>query len=279
MEITVAKMAGFCFGVKRAIDITFNLAKEGNKGVYTYGPLIHNPQVVDKLKGEGINTVDNLSQPDINTIIIRTHGVSPEVYVETGKMGYNVIDATCPFVKKAQNFTERLRDEGYQIVIIGDRNHPEVQGLIGFAGDDVVVTDSAEHLPSLQKKVGIIVQTTQSVETFKRVVAEVISAAREVKIYNTICDSTSQRVTETEDLARNVDLIIIVGGKNSANTNQLAKLSEAHCAKVYHIETSGDIKNNWFEGVEKIGITGGASTPQWLIDEVVKKIREISSRR
>jgi len=279
MEITVAKQAGFCFGVKRAIDITFDIAKEGKKGVYTYGPLIHNPQVVDKLRNEGVDTVDNLSSKDISTIIIRTHGVSPNVYVETSKMGYNVIDATCPFVKKAQNFTQRLKEEGYQVLIIGDRNHPEVQGLTGFAGSDVIVTDNAENLPALKKKVGIIVQTTQAFETFEKVVLQVIAEAREVKIYNTICDSTSQRVRETKDLAQKVDLMIIVGGKNSANTNQLVKLSNEVCAKVYHIETSDEIEESWFDGVDKAGITGGASTPQWIIDDVVKKIKEISIRR
>lgn len=279
MEITVAKQAGFCFGVKRAIDITFDIAKEGKKGVYTYGPLIHNPQVIEKLRHEGVETVDNLNSKDISTIIIRTHGVSPKVYVETSKMGYNVIDATCPFVKKAQNFTKRLKEEGYQVLIIGDRNHPEVQGLTGFAGSDVVVTDNAEHLPALKKKVGIIVQTTQAFETFEKVVLQVISEAREVKIYNTICDSTSQRVRETKDLAQKVDLMVIVGGKNSANTNQLVKLSNEVCAKVYHIETSDEIEESWFDGVDKAGITGGASTPQWIIDEVVNKIKEISIRR
>lgn len=279
MEITVAKKAGFCFGVKRALDITFNLAKEGHQGVYTYGPLIHNPQVVDRLKHKGVDTVDSLDAPDINTIIIRTHGVSPKVYVETSKMGYNVIDATCPFVKKAQNFTQRLKEEGYQVVIIGDRNHPEVQGLIGFAGSDFVVADDTDHLPLLKKKVGIIVQTTQAFETFEKIVSHIIRCTREVKIYNTICDSTSQRVRETKELAQQVDLMIIVGGKNSANTNQLAKLSKDVCAKVYHIETSDELDEIWFHDVTNVGITGGASTPQWIIDEVVYKIKEISIRR
>jgi len=279
MEITVAKMAGFCFGVKRALDITFDLAKEGRKGVYTYGPLIHNPQVVDKLKHEGVDAVDNLGAPGINTIIIRTHGVSPKVYVETSKMGYNVIDATCPFVKKAQNFTKSLKEEGYQVMIIGDRNHPEVQGLIGFAGSDVVVADDIDHLPALKSKEGSIVQTTQAFETFEKIVSHIIRCTREVKIYNTICDSTSQRVSETKDLAGKVDLMIIVGGKNSANTNQLAKLSKDVCAKVYHIETAGELDESWFKNVTDAGITGGASTPQWIIDEVVNKIKEISIRR
>ncbi len=279
MEITVAKMAGFCFGVKRALDITFDLAKNSQERIYTYGPLIHNPQVVENLKNEGVDTVDSLDSPDINTIIIRTHGVSPKVYVETSKMGYNVIDATCPFVKKAQKFTQELKEKGYQVIIIGDRHHPEVQGLIGFAGSDVVVVDDTDQLPPLKNKVGIIVQTTQAFETFERIVSHILRYTREVKIYNTICDSTSQRVGETKELAQKVDLMIIVGGKNSANTNQLAKLSKDVCAKVYHIETSDELDETWFHNVTNVGITGGASTPQWIIDAVEYKIKEISVRR
>ena len=279
MKIKIAKKAGFCFGVKRAIDITFNLAKEENKGLYTYGPLIHNPQVVEELKRKGVRTVENLKFPDIRTIIIRTHGVSPEVYAETSEMGYNVIDATCPFVKKAQNFTQILKNEGYQVLIIGDQQHPEVQGLIGFAGGDAIVIHDVDQLPELKKKVGIIVQTTQSFDTFQKIVLQVINTAREVKIYNTICDFTAQRVRETKELAKKVGLMIIVGGKNSANTNQLVTLSKDVCAKVYHIETAKEIRRTWFKGVERVGITGGASTPQWIIDDVVNKIREISVRR
>ncbi len=279
MQIIVAKKAGFCFGVKRAIDITFDLAKESRRGIFTYGPLIHNPQVVEELKQKGINTTDNLYSGDIRTLIIRTHGVSPEVYTETSKMGYNLIDATCPFVKKAQNFTKKLRDEGYQVLIIGDKHHPEVQGLIGFAGSDVIVANEADALPRIKKKVGIIVQTTQSFETLRKIVLEVIGTAREVKIYNTICDSTAQRVKETKELAKKVDLMLIVGGKNSANTNQLVKLSKEVCNKVYHIETAEELSKKWLNKVEKVGISGGASTPEWIISSVVKKIKEISLGR
>ncbi len=279
MDIIVGKKAGFCFGVKRAIDIAFNLAKESKKGIYTYGPLIHNPQVVNELKQKGINTTDALHSTNIKTLIIRTHGVSPEVYAETSKMEYNLIDATCPFVKKAQNFTKRLRDEGYQVLIIGDKHHPEVQGLIGFAGNDVIVASDAETLTKVKKKVGIIVQTTQSFETLKKIVLQVISTAREIKIYNTICDSTAQRVKETKELAKKVDLMIIVGGKNSANTNQLVNLSKEVCSKVYHIETAEEIAKKWLNSVERVGISGGASTPQRIINDVVKKIKEISVGR
>ena len=279
MKIIVAKKAGFCFGVKRAIDIAFNLAKESKKGIFTYGPLIHNPQVVEELRQKGINTTDDLYSKDINTLIIRTHGVSPGVYAETSKMGYNLIDATCPFVKKAQNFTKKLRDEGYQVLIIGDKYHPEVQGLIGFAGSNLIVANETENMTNIKKKIGIIVQTTQSFETLKRIVLQVIETAREVKIYNTICDSTAQRVKETKEIAKKVDLMIIVGGKNSANTNQLVKLSKEVCAKVYHLETAEEIAKKWLNKVEKVGISGGASTPQWIINDVVKKIKEISVGR
>jgi len=279
MKVEIARNAGFCFGVKRAIDITFNLAKAGHPGLCTYGPLIHNPQVVEELERKGVKTVHDLASPDIETIIIRTHGVSPEVYAETSQMGYNVIDATCPFVKKAQNFTQILKKEGYQVIIIGDQQHPEVQGLIGFAGGDAFVAGDVDQLPPLKKKVGIIVQTTQSFDVFTNIVLQVLSKTREVKIYNTICDFTAQRVKETRALAQNVEHMIIVGGKNSSNTNQLVKLSQDVCAKVYHIETAEEIRAEWFQGIESVGITGGASTPQWIIDDVVKKIREISVRR
>lgn len=279
MKIIVAKKAGFCFGVKRAIDITFDLAKGSKKGIFTYGPLIHNPQVVEELKQKGISTTDDLYSRNIKTLIIRTHGVSPVVYTETSKMGYNLIDVTCPFVKKAQNFTKKLRDEGYQVLIIGDKNHPEVQGLIGFAGSNVIVADKIENLKNIKKKVGIIIQTTQSFETLKEIVLEVIATAREVKIYNTICDSTVQRMKETKEIANKVDLMIIVGGKNSANTNQLVNLSKEACAKVYHLETAEEIEKKWLRKVEKVGISGGASTPQWIINDVIKKIKEISGRR
>jgi 4-hydroxy-3-methylbut-2-enyl diphosphate reductase len=279
MKIIVAKKAGFCFGVKRAIDITFDLAKGSKNGIFTYGPLIHNPQVVEELKQKGISTTDDLYSRNIKTLIIRTHGVSPKVYTETSKMGYNLIDVTCPFVKKAQNFTKRLRDEGYQVLIIGDKNHPEVQGLIGFAGSNVIVADKIKNLKNIKKKIGIIIQTTQSFETLKEIVLEVIATAREVKIYNTICDSTVQRMKETKEIAKKVDLMIIVGGKNSANTNQLVNLSKEACAKVYHLETAEEIEKKWLRKVEKVGISGGASTPQWIINDVIKKIREISGGR
>ena len=279
MKILVAKKAGFCFGVKRAIDIAFDIAKKAKSGVYTFGPLIHNPQVVERLRQEGIDSIDDIYSDRIKTLIIRTHGVPPGIYRETSSRGYKVVDATCPFVKKAQRHAMTLKNEGYKIVIVGNREHPEVKGLIGFTGDDVITVEDPESLPVIKGRVGIIVQTTQRFETLKEVVLRVIDSAREIKIYNTICDYTARRVRETEELAKRVDMVIVVGGKNSSNTTQLYKLSRKNCNKVYHIETVNELEDGWFEGVESVGITGGASTPNWIIEDVVKKVKEISERR
>jgi len=279
MQIIEAKKAGFCFGVKRAVDIAFNLADKMKEGVYTLGPIIHNPQVVNKLILQGIIPTEDIYSPDIKTLIIRTHGVSPTVYAEMSKMGYNLVDATCPFVKKAQKYAQSLKKDGYQVIIVGDREHPEVQSLIGFAGNDVIVVGGEQPTAKIKSKVGIIVQTTQPFEALGRVVSHVIGFAKELKVYNTICNSTAVRLEETKELAKVVDIMIIVGGKNSANTTQLANISRAICGKVYHIETADEIEEKWFNRNDKIGITGGASTPNWIIEEVVEKLKRISERR
>jgi 4-hydroxy-3-methylbut-2-enyl diphosphate reductase len=277
MDIIIAKRAGFCFGVKRAIDIAFELAETVDKGVYSFGPLIHNPQVIEKLKKEGVSPTGDINADDIKTLIIRTHGVAPGIYRDIEQKGYRLVDATCPFVKKAQKYVQRLKKEGYQVIILGDSEHPEVQALLGFAGDDAIVINCNDPIPHrLKGRVGLIVQTTQPVESLKRVTSEIIGLVRELKVYNTICDSTTLRLEETRRLAKMVDLLIVVGGKNSANTTQLTIISRKICVNVYHIETADEIEKVWFKGVGKVGITGGASTPQWIIDEVIEKIKEIS---
>lgn len=279
MQIIVTKKAGFCFGVKRAIDIALRCAEEMKEGVYTLGPLIHNPQVVERLMGEGIKPVMDIHSPEIKTLIIRTHGVAPKVYEEISALGYKVVDTTCPFVKKAQHYAKKLKEDGYQVLILGDRRHPEVESLLGFAGDDVIVIGNNEPTPPLKERVGIIVQTTQPLEALKRLVSEVVSLVKEVRVYNTICDSTSLRLEETRNLAKGVDIMIVVGGKVSANTTQLFTLSREFCPQVYLIERPDELQREWFNGAERVGITGGASTPRWIIDEIVEKLREISLRR
>ncbi|GBE04830.1 MAG TPA: 4-hydroxy-3-methylbut-2-enyl diphosphate reductase [Nitrospirae bacterium] len=278
MEILICKRAGFCFGVKRAIDIAFDLARNRDGGVYSFGPLIHNPQVIEELRSKGIAPIDDIHSPGIKTLIVRTHGISPSVYDEISGMDYELVDATCPFVKKAQQHAQTLKEEGYKILILGDKKHPEVQALLGFAGDNVITVSGSDPIPALKGKVGIIVQTTQPVETLKKRVCGILDTAKEVKVYNTICDSTSLMLDETKKLAGAVDLMIVVGGKNSANTTQLTVLAKGICDKVYHIETSDELIEEWFKDVKKAGITGGASTPRWIIDDVAEKLRKISGK-
>jgi len=275
MRIVVAKTAGFCFGVKRAIDIAFKMAKEKRKGVYTFGPLIHNPQVVEKLKDQGIIPIEDIrAKKNIKALIIRTHGIPLNLSKEISATGCEIIDATCPFVKKAQYYAKLLSEEGYQVIILGEKNHPEVRSLMSYANDDATVVNDATPLPKLKNKVGIVVQTTQPLEALKGVLSDVIKHTKEVKVYNTICNSTALRLKETETMAGKVDVMFVVGGKNSANTTQLARLCQSLSVPTHHIETSSEINKEWIKGAKKIGITAGASTPKWIIQEVEKRIRD-----
>ncbi|MFZ6017539.1 MAG: 4-hydroxy-3-methylbut-2-enyl diphosphate reductase [Nitrospirota bacterium] len=279
MKILMAKRAGFCFGVKRAIDIAFEMAEKKREGVYTLGPIIHNPQVIERLKEKGIIPIEDIkTKKDINALIIRTHGIPLYLSKEISSLGCEIIDATCPFVKKAQCYAKLLKEEDYQVVILGDRDHPEVIGLMSYAGDDVIVVNDKTPPPRFKSKVGIIVQTTQPVEALKKVLSEAIEQAKEIKVYNTICNSTALRLKETEEMARKVDVMLVVGGKNSANTTQLARLCESLSVLTYHIETSSEIKEKWFRRVKKVGITAGASTPDWIIKEVEERVRDLEIR-
>ncbi|HXX56524.1 MAG TPA: 4-hydroxy-3-methylbut-2-enyl diphosphate reductase [Thermodesulfovibrionales bacterium] len=278
MEILVAKTAGFCFGVKKAIDRTFAIAEKQREGIYTFGPLIHNPQVIEKLREKGIFPTDDIFHDAIKALIIRTHGMPLHLMEKAVRQGYEVIDATCPFVKKAQQYAELLQEGGYQVVILGDREHPEVKGLMSYAGEGTLVTDGREELPALRNKVGVVVQTTQPVDALKKLVSRIIEQSKEIKVYNTICNSTALRLKETEEMARKVDVMIVVGGRNSANTTQLANLCLSIPIRTYHIETADELDGRWFQGVQKVGITAGASTPDWIIEAVKDRIKDRGGR-
>jgi len=277
MEIIVAKTAGFCFGVKRAVDMAFKTAKKKQKGVFTFGPIIHNPQVIEKLKEEGILPTEDINTHEIKDIIIRTHGVSFQIMNRISEAGFNIIDATCPFVKKAQRYAKLLREDGYQVIILGEREHPEVQGIMSYAGDDVIVVAAESALPKIKHDVGIIVQTTQPVEALKKLLGKVIEHAKNVKVYNTICNSTALRLKETAAMAKKADIMLVVGGKNSANTTQLAKLCQSLSVPTHHIETAAELRAEWFNGIKKVGITAGASTPDWIIEDIIKKLKVYDS--
>lgn len=278
----MAKRAGFCFGVKRAIDITFDIAEKDKEGVFTLGPIIHNPQVIGRLKKEGILPLDvgDIDDSKVRALIIRTHGIPCDLYDNISSRGFRVIDATCPFVKKAQEYARLLAENGYQVIILGEKEHPEVKGLVSYAGSDAIVVDGDVplKLKGLKSKVGIVVQTTQPVDALKRLLSTVIEKVKEVKVYNTICSSTALRLKETQQMCGRVDVMVVVGGKNSANTTQLANLCASLNVRTYHIETADGLDDSWFEGAGRVGITAGASTPDWIIRDVEKRIQDIGGK-
>lgn len=279
-KIVTAKRAGFCFGVKRAIDITTDMARSDKKGIFTLGPIIHNPQVIDRLKEEGIYPInaDDLDKKNIGALIIRTHGIPNQLYENIAARAFRLVDATCPFVKKAQRYAKLLKENGYQVVILGDINHPEVKGLMSYAGSDVLVVDENTRLKGLRSKVGVIVQTTQPLAALKKVLSQVVEVAKEVKVYNTICNSTALRLRETEIMSHKVDVMLVLGGKNSANTSQLADLCRDLDVTTYHIETASEIREEWLNNAKTVGITAGASTPDWIIREVELRLRDIGGK-
>ena len=275
MEVILADYLGFCYGVKRAIKLAReNASSDGTS--CTLGPIIHNPQMVERLKSEGVGTVERLSDLPQGKIIIRSHGVGPETYEEAEAKGLDVVDATCPHVKKAQLSAKELSDEGYHVVIIGEQRHPEVQSIWKWAGGhaDIVETEAeAEALPSIAR-LGIVSQTTFSGERFRSIVSVLLEKSRDVRILRTICTATDQRQKAAKELAARVDAMIVIGGKNSANTTRLAQICSDICP-THHIETADELDPTWFENIEKIGITAGASTPDWIIKEVYIKCQRI----
>ncbi|MFQ5596726.1 MAG: 4-hydroxy-3-methylbut-2-enyl diphosphate reductase [Nitrospiria bacterium] len=276
MEVVLAKHAGFCFGVKRAVKLAEDTANNQSGPAHSLGPLIHNPQVVEALSRKGVKRVESLSDVKEGVVIFRSHGVSsPEVFEEAQARGLSVVDATCPFVTNAQKYAKQLVEEHYQVVMVGDRNHPETKSVLGHAGGEVLVTESFDEIKNYlnkypKKKLGIISQTTQTYRKFSEIVVKCLEICEEVKIFNTICYATDDRQTEAEDLAEKVGAMVVVGGRNSANTTHLAEICRRSKIPVYHIETAQEIQRNWFPGIDTVGVTAGASTPDWIIDDVVR---------
>jgi 4-hydroxy-3-methylbut-2-enyl diphosphate reductase len=275
MEIILADKAGFCFGVKRAINTAFEAATTGN--VYCLGPLIHNPQEVDRLRKAGVETVGDFSTlKKGKSLIIRSHGVPPSVLEQAKGQGLKIIDLTCPFVGKAQHHAEMLRDEGYQVVVVGEKEHPEVQSILGYEGADAIVIENMQDVDEakLQHRIGVVAQTTQSYGNFSEIVLKLLRISKELKVYNTICNSTTERQHSAQLLARQVDVMLVVGGRNSANTSRLATICRQEGKPTHHIEVAGEIRPEWFQGAQRIGVTAGASTPDWVLNEVLKRLQQ-----
>jgi (E)-4-hydroxy-3-methyl-but-2-enyl pyrophosphate reductase len=276
MTVFVVKKAGFCFGVKRAIKIAFDVAKKKNEKVYTWGPLIHNPQVVEDLKKKGVYVVEDLREIKKGTLIIRSHGIHPKILERIKGKKIEVVDATCPFVKKAQNKAKLLSDQGYPVAVVGEADHPEVQGIIGYANDCALVINPTQTNEDFHKfkRLGVVAQTTLNIEAFRQVIGKLVEKVGELKVFNTICHATAQIQKATLELAEKVDLMIVVGGHNSANTTRLAKLCKRIGTPTHHIETARELQRGWFKGKTRVGVTAGTSTPDWLIRDVVKGIKK-----
>ena len=249
-------------------------AVEGDKTreVYTLGPIIHNPQVVEKLKNMGVNTAESIEEVESGQIIIRSHGVRPDVIKKAREKGLEIIDATCPYVKKAQENASRLVEDGYQTLIYGDRDHPEVKGIMGAAREKAVIIENEEDLNTveLESRVGIVAQTTKSPTSFQNLIVELLPRVKELRVFNTICNTTQIRQKSAVKMAEEVEVMFVIGGFNSANTSRLAEMCAQTGTETHHIETADDIDWNWIEDAKKIGVTAGASTPDWLIKEVIQ---------
>lgn len=277
IRIAIAEHAGTCYGVQRALDAARKAASENDTPVKTLGPLIHNPIVVEELEHEGVGLADTLDEIEGGTVIIRAHGVVPQTIERAHAAGLKVVDATCPYVKKVHLAAEKLVAEGYQLLVVGESGHPEVEGILGHAGSAATVISGVSELDDLELKlrVGIVVQTTQRAENLAAITAALVGRVKELRVVNTICKATAERQVAAAELAAASDVMIVVGGKNSGNTRRLAEICAAACERTHHVETPDELDAAWFIGAETVGITAGASTPQAHIDRTVLRIREL----
>ncbi len=284
IKIEIAKLSGYCFGVKRALEITEKTLKrysKKNKKVYSIGQIIHNAGVVDKLKKEGLLVVNDISEIEPDSIfIVRSHGMPLSVLKKLKEKNVKIINTTCPFVKNAQTKARMLSKNNYYVVVIGDESHPEVISIVDQIKNKeklAVISSPADVDKKINKvqKIGVVMQTTQIKNNAKAIISELIDKAKKIVIENTICNTTEKRQNEVKNLAINSELIIVVGGKNSANTTHLANIAKNYNSSVYHIENYREINPDWFKGKTHIGITGGASTPKEDIEEVKNYILNI----
>ncbi|MCL2503147.1 MAG: 4-hydroxy-3-methylbut-2-enyl diphosphate reductase [Coriobacteriia bacterium] len=273
MRVEVAQHAGVCYGVERALKLAEEAAAN-SAPVHTLGPLIHNPQAVEELHARGVEVAASLADVAGGALVIRSHGVAPTILADARAKGLDVIDATCPHVSKAHEAAEMLRGQGYLIVVVGEADHPEVAGIVAHAGDGAVVVESAAELPKPldAQRVGVVVQTTQSVRRLAEVALALMPNVRDLRIMNTICAATEKRQRSAEELARGVDAVVVVGGRNSGNTARLVEICCSVNGRVHHVETSDELDPAWFAGVGSVGVTAGASTPDKQIRGVVSAI-------
>ncbi len=275
MKILIAENSGFCFGVKKAINKTFDIAKSRkDKKIFTYGPIIHNKQVIEQLDNKGIRSIDDLKEAKGSIVIIRSHGVPFKFYEEAKAYNIELIDVTCPFVRKVQKKAREYYKKGYQVIIIGNPSHPEVIGINGWCEDKAIIINEENEVKDLPcfDKICVVSQTTVTLEKWENITNELSNKAKEVREFNTICLATKERQEACEKLAKKVDYMFVIGGYHSSNTQKLYKIAKTYCENSKHIETYEDIDMESIEPNSIIGITAGASTPEWIINNVIKKL-------
>lgn len=277
MRVVVAPHAGFCFGVRRAIEMARRAVAEG-RPVYSLGPLIHNRQAVENLRRQGLTPVEDPDDvPDGARVMIRTHGAGRDVYESLHARGLEIIDATCPFVTRAHDAARRFHEEGYQVLVLGDREHPESQGIVQQTDGEAIIVSEPEEIEglSLSARVAVVCQTTQRRENLLALVEAVLPRVQELRVANTICDATAQRQQASAELARAADVMIVVGGYHSANTRRLAEICAAAGTPTHHVEVAEELQPDWFTGADVVGITAGASTPDDVLRAVAQRVLEI----
>ncbi len=281
MNVILAKSAGFCFGVKRAVDKVYEEAKNSNIPVYTFGPIIHNEEVVRDLEEKGVHAVCNeseLAEISGGIMVIRSHGISKSVYGKIKDAGFQIVDATCPFVLKIHRIVEEYSQKGYHIIIIGNDSHPEVEGIKGWSSPDKTsVLQTREEAENFTLKIGekvcIVSQTTFNYNKFQELVEIIEKKGYDIIVLNTICNATEVRQKEAAEIAANVDAMIVIGGSHSSNTQKLFEICKKECENTYYIQTLDDLDLNQFWSIDNVGITAGASTPNNIIEEVQKNVR------
>jgi 4-hydroxy-3-methylbut-2-enyl diphosphate reductase len=274
MQVLVAEKSGFCPGVKSAITLAKKTLKK-EQNVYSLGPIIHNENVVEELAQKGLHPIDSLEGIDEGTVLIRSHGATLEQLEKIQEKGLRIVDATCVLVKRVQKIATELHEQGYKVVIIGDKNHPEVQAVVGFAKDVIVIADESDlHNLSKHGKLGVICQTTQSPDHFAGMLGEIAKRGfDEIKVVNTLCRETIQRQNAAVILCKKVDIMFVLGGLHSANTKKLAELCKKHNNETFHLQNWEELDKKVLSGKIIAGVTAGASTPDWIVDEFVENLR------
>jgi small subunit ribosomal protein S1 len=282
VEVIVADNAGFCFGVKRAIKMANDTIDAAASPVKALGPLIHNPQVVGSFQRRGLQVVADLDDvsPE-STVIIRSHGVGPDIKDSAAAKGLKVVDTTCPFVTKAQQYARKLLDENYRIVMIGDKDHPEVMGVVAHAENRAIVINTVAEAEALKfiPRMGVVFQTTHSIAHVQEIVGALLKRGKEVRVFNTLCGATTAMQKTAVELAPDVEAMVIVGGRQSANTAQLAEVCRRVNPNVFQVESADEVREEWFKGMRRIGVSAGASTPDDVIAEVVERITLVEPAR